>query len=167
LSHIYIQIYGESEVLQNGEDGPLSVAQVAEHLAVKVWNVTRELQLGTKQNEAGRLRGHKVRQNVGRGGQWRVDRETYLNWLGIPPDDRGHLGPDGLPELIPFAAAAEQLQVRQTELSLRIRAERWPHITFGRMRYLTHNQLERLRVQLIKDCREATPGGRGPDASVT
>jgi hypothetical protein len=155
-------------VLQNGEHTPLTAGQIAAHLHVKAWNVTRELQLGANRNGPRRLRGSKVHgEGVGRGGQWRVDRETYLNWLGIEPADRGRLGPDGLPELIPLAAAAERLRLGEDELSDRIRAERWTHIAFGRMRYLTHNQLERLRVQLLEDCREATPGGADPDGPMT
>ncbi len=158
-------------MLRNGENSPLTVGQIAAHLHTKDWNVTRELQIGLRDRLAGRpsrrLAGDKVLgEGVGAGGQWRVDRGIYLIWLGITPEDRAHLGPDGLPELIPFAAAAEKLGITEDELRRRVRAERRTHIAFGRMRYLTHNQLERLRVQLIEDCQEATPG-RGDPGVVT
>lgn len=157
-------------VLQNGENTLLTVGQIAAHLHTRDWNVTRELQLGQRDRLAGRttgrLRGNKVLgAGVGAGGQWRVDPEVYLSWLGVGAEDRAeHLGPDGLPELIPFAQAAEKLGIPADELRHRVRVERHAHITFGRKRYLTHNQLERLRVQLIEDVREATPGDREPDA---
>lgn len=148
-------------MLRNGEGAPLTPAQIAAHLHVKVWNVTRELQLADRQPH--RLHGQKIRgEGVGRGGQWRVDRQAYLAWLQIPLPDRTHLGPDGLPELIPFAGAAAHLKIGEAELRRIVRAERLTHIAFGRMRYLTHNQLERLRVQLDESYREATPGGGDP-----
>jgi hypothetical protein len=143
--------------LRNGDHGPLTAGQIAHHLGVPVWNVTYELQLG-KKGQPGRLPGAKVLgRGVGRSGQWRVDRETYLNWLQIPSEDRTHLGPDGLPELITFAAAAQQLDLEEALLRTMIRQQRWPHIAFGRSRYLTHNQLGRIRVQINEDCREKSP----------
>lgn len=156
-------------MLRNGVNTPLTVGQIAAHLHTKDWNVTRELQLGMRDRLAGRatrrLRGDKVLgEGVGAGGQWRVDRGVYLTWLGITDEDRIHVGPDGLPRLIPFPQAAEKLGITDDELHHRVRTERRTHIAFGRMRYLTHNQLEHLRVQLIEDCREATPGGRDPGA---
>jgi hypothetical protein len=156
-------------VLQNSDNSPLNTAQIAAHLQVNPWNVTRELQLGRRQTNSGRLRGDKKTGTglVGSGGQWRVDRQTYLNWLQVLLADRDHVGPDGLPELIPLTHAARQLDLSRENLGTLIRRQRWPHITFGRNRYLTRNQLERIRVQINKDCREATPGGSDPDAPVT
>lgn len=143
-------------MLQNGENSPLTAGQIAAHLRVKVWNVTRELQLGRKHPTGRRLRGSKVLgEGVGSGGQWRVSRDTYLSWLQIPAEDRTHLGPDGLPELVPFGQAAQELDFDLDLLQQMIRQERLPHIAFGRMRYLTHNQLERIRVLLNEDCRDS------------
>jgi hypothetical protein len=149
-------------MLRNGEDADLTVSQIAAHLGVKTWNVTRELQLG-KTNPA-RLQGAKVlgaRMGVGRGGQWRVKVKTYLDWLQIPEEDRTRLGPDGLPELIPFEMAAGRLGIAQPLLLPLVRQQRLAHIEFGRTRYFTHNQQERLSVLLKEDYQEATPGG-GP-----
>jgi hypothetical protein len=135
-------------VLRNGDTSALTAGQIAAHLGVKTWNVTRELQLAEK-GAKHRLRGSKVRgEGVGNGGQWRVDREVYLAWLQIPAADRTHLAADGLPELIPLADAARKLGIEPVELQALIRRWRQPHIAFGRQRYVTHNQLDRIRVQL-------------------
>ena len=96
-------------------------------------------------------------EGVGRGGQWRIERESYLAWLQVPADDRGFLGPDGLPELIRFSDAAEKLGLEPGILRTMVRQARWPYIAFGRNQYLTHNQLERLRVLLAEDCRDRSP----------
>jgi hypothetical protein len=141
-------------MLRNGEGSALTADQIAAHLGVRTWNVTRELQLFDK-GQLHRMPGVKVLgRGVGRGGQWRVDREAYLNWLQIPTDDRGFLGADGLPELIRFDTAAARLGLDPAVLRTVIRQQRWPHIAFGRNRYLTHNQQERLRVLLFEDHRE-------------
>lgn len=156
-------------MLHNSENSPLTAEQIAAHLHTKTWNVSRELRLGDRQKGSRpRLRGVKVLgEGVGAGGQWRVERDVYLTWLQIPAEDRGHLGPDGLPELVPFTRAAAKLGVAETDLRELVRTRRYPHIVFGRNRYLTHNQLEHISVQLIKDPREATPGGSDPGALVT
>lgn len=149
-------------MLRNSEDADLTVGQIAAHLGVKTWNVTRELQLG-KANPA-RLQGTKVlgaRMGVGRGGQWRVKLKTYLDWLQIPKEDRTQLGPDGLPELISFEMAAGMLGIRPELLVPLVRQQRLPYIEFGRTRYFTHNQVARAAVLLKEDYQEATPG-RGP-----
>jgi hypothetical protein len=137
-------------VLQNDETADLTTTQIAAHLHTKIWNVTRELQLGA-QRKPGRLRGNRATNSgPGRGGPWVVNRQVYLNWLGIPEEDRNHLGPDKLPELIPLSQAASALELPEEILRTMIRQARWPHVTFGRNRYLTHNQLDRIRVQLAK-----------------
>jgi hypothetical protein len=165
------RLYSDSgvlAVLQNGVDLPLTAGQIAAHLQVQTWNVTRELKLGEEKENTSRLRGRKVRgAGVGQGGQWRVDRQVYLDWLQIPEEDRTALGPDGLPELTTAEDAAAQLRLAPAVLRAVLRQQRWPHIVFGRKRYLTHNQMERIRVQLDKDLREATPGGRDPGHPVT
>jgi hypothetical protein len=148
-------------MLRNGKESTLTVAQIAAHLGVKPWNVTRELQLFEK-GQRHRLPGAKVLgEGVGRGGQWRIEPETYLNWLQIPAEDRTFLGPDGLPELIRFLDAAAKLGLDPTIMRTMIRQMRWPHIAFGRNQYLTHNQLERLRVLLNEDHRERHPADPG------
>lgn len=148
-------------MLRNGRGSDLTAVQIAAHLRVKPWNVTRELQLGAL-SRPGRLRGRKaLGEGVGRGGQWRVDQETYLSWLQIPVEDRAHLGADGLPELIGLADAAQQLGLERVLLRTIIRQQRWPYIAFGRNQYLTHNQLERLRVLLAEDHRESSPADPG------
>jgi hypothetical protein len=138
-------------MLRNGGTGDLTVDQIAAHLGVKAWNVTRQLQLGL--TNPTRLRGRKVLgAGVGQSGQWRITRDDYLSFLQIPAEDRrGNLGPDGLPELIGFDAAQGRLPIDNTPLMILVRQQRWPHIVFGRKRYLTHNQMERIRVQLIED----------------
>lgn len=141
-------------MLVNGDKSALTAGQIAAHLHTRIWNVTRELQLGI--TDPRRLQGHKVRgAGVGRSGQWRVDRQIYLSWLQIPVEDRTHLGRDGLPELIPFGRAAQDLDIDLDLFQTWIQQHRWPHIAFGRQRYLTHNQLDRTRVQLKEDL----PGG--------
>lgn len=159
-------------MLQNGWGSPLTAGQIAAHLHTRIWNVTRDLQIGRADRAAGRptrrMPGEKVRgEGVGSGGQWRIDRQAYLTWLQIPVEDRDHLGPDGLPELVPFELAAEQLSISELKLQELVQRGRHPHIAFGRKRYLTHNQLDRLRGQLAEDLREATPGGNSSDAPVT
>ncbi len=137
-------------MLLNGEGAALTAGQIAAHLRVKVWNVTRELQLGRTQPH--RLPGHKVLgKGVGQGGQWEVDRQVYLDWLQVPAEDQDHLGPDGLPELIGVADAAGKLGLPTAALLAFLRQRRIPHIAFGRQRYLTYRQLERTRDMLERD----------------
>lgn len=132
--------------LRNSPDADLTVTQIAAHLHARPWTVTRDLQLG-RDGEPGRLIGRKVfREGAGRGGQWRVVRADYFARLGISDEDTAWLGPDGLPELTPFPDAAASLGIPEELLNSLVRQCRWPHITFGRSRYLTHNQLERIRV---------------------
>lgn len=149
-------------MLRNGEHAALTAAQIAAHLGVPTWNVTRQLQLFEK-GQLHRLPGVKVLgEGVGRGGQWRVEREAYLGWLQIPAEDRDFPeGPDGLPELTKFHTAAGQLGLEPTILRTLVRQTRWPHIVFGRNQYLTHNQLERLRVLLAEDHRGSLPADPG------
>lgn len=138
-------------MLRNDDTSALTAGQIAAHLGVSTWNVARELRLGARGGR-NRLRGTKqLGIGVGQGGQWRVKRKIYLTWLGIPAADRTHLGADGLPELIPFPKAAGELGIPVTELADMVRRQRRPHIAFGRQRYLTHNQLGRIRVQLGED----------------
>jgi hypothetical protein len=145
-------------VLQNADQGALTVLQIAAHLRTREGNITRELNLG-KAGQPGRLRGRHIKGPGirGRGGQWRIDRTAYLDWLGIPDDDRKILGPDGLPRLYTEreAAAALDLPINAVRIATVIN-RRVPHIAAGRQRFLTHHQLERLRVLLIEDCREKT-----------
>lgn len=139
-------------MLQNVDQGTLTVHQIAEHLTTRPGNVTYELNLG-RDGAPGRLRGRKVRGPGirGRNGQWRVDRDVYLDWLGIPEEDREHLDDAGLPKLV----AAELIgDATGTPGRVRILLRNTPHITFGQRRYLTHHQFERLRVLLTEDCRE-------------
>lgn len=139
-------------MLQNADPGTLTVHQVAEHLDTNPGNITRELNLAAA-GQPGRLAGKKVGGPGirGRGGQWRIDRDVYLDWLGVPEEDRGHLDDFGLPRLVrveePWRADGK------TREAIRLLA-RLPHVTFGRRRYLTHHQLERLKVLLAEDCRD-------------
>lgn len=142
-------------MLQNADPSTLTVRQIAQHLGTREWNVTHELSLG-KQGHPGRLRGVKVRGvggGVGRGGQWRVDREAYLSWLGVPEADRDDLGENGLPRLYPEAAAAAQLDLSEPQLRRALLRLSAPHLMVGWRRYLTRNQLAHLRVLLAEDCR--------------
>lgn len=145
-------------MLQNAIWRTLTVRQIAAHLNTRAWNITRELQLGDA-GRPGRLRGVKVQGEagtVGRGGQWRVDRQVYLDWLGIPEQDRAYLGADGLPELYPDTQAAELLGVQLPRLRTIIRQQRLPYVSVGRARYLTHHQLARLRDLPADSYREQT-----------
>ncbi len=143
-------------MLQNADQGALDVRQIAQHLGTREWNITRELQLARK-GEPGRLQGEKVTGvgGRGRGGQWRVDREVYLDWLGVPEEDRTHLGPDGLPLLYTDRAAATELDLPINAIRIAVLIQRRvPYLAVGRHRFLTHNQLQRLRVALDEDCRD-------------
>ncbi len=143
-------------MLQNADQGTLSVAQIAAHLDTRPGNITRELTLG-EAGHAGRLVGKKVTGPGirGRAGQWRIDRTVYLNWLGVPAEDRGFLGADGLPRLYTEREAATELDLPVNAVRIAVVVNRRvPYIATGRHRYLTHHQLERLRVLLAEDCRE-------------
>lgn len=147
---------GEFTVLQNTDPGTLAVRQIAAHLDARAWNITRELQLGER-GQLGRLRGVKVQGEagtVGRGGQWRVARRDYLEWLGIPPEDHAHLGADGLPQLYRDTKVAAMLGLDITLLRTLIRQQRLPYVSVGRSRYLTHNQLALVRSWLAEARRE-------------
>lgn len=141
-------------MLRNADQDTLTVHQIAAHLNTRVGNVTRELNLGAA-GQVGRLRGERVRGPGlrGRGGQWRVDRTAYLDWLGVPAEDRSHLDVYGLPRLMSIENVAAFAEVGLTEVAALL--ERIPHLTFGRRRYLTHHQLERLSVLLTEDCRDS------------
>lgn len=140
-------------MLRNAETTTLTVAQIVAHLRTKPWNVTYELQRG-HQNQPGRLRGDKpAGSGVGRGGQWRVQRENYFAWLGLATDDLTHLGPDGLPELRTLPELAADLAMPEESLKTMIRQHRLPHLTFGRQLYLTHRQQQRLRDLLAESYR--------------
>jgi hypothetical protein len=145
-------------VLQNADQGTLTVHQIAQHLGTRPDNITYELNLG-KKGHPGRLVGQKVQGPGvrGRNGQWRIDRTVYLDWLGVPGEDRDALGPDGLPRLYTEREAATELDlpINAIRIALVIH-RRVPYIATGRQRYLTHHQLERLRVLLAEDCREKT-----------
>jgi hypothetical protein len=140
-------------VLQNADPSTLTVHQVAAHLGTRSGNITRELNLAAA-GEPGRLRGTKVTGPSvrGRGGQWRITRDDYLDWLGMPEPDRSFLRFDGLPELYPIWAAALELNRRAEDV--RAVLPYLPHLIVLRHRYLTHNQLERLRVLSVEDCRD-------------
>lgn len=144
----------------------LTVTQIAAHLMTRSWNITRELQK-SEAGEPGRLAGRKAfNDGPGRGGQWRIDRQRYLDHLGIPADQRGpgpdgnsdHLDADGLPRLYIFEhprrpvsaapTAAALLRLTPELLKVMVRQCRLPYVVFGRSWYLTHNQLERTRVLL-------------------
>lgn len=146
-------------MLINAEQDTLCVRQIAGHLQTRPWNITNELSLGA-QGYAGRLRGTKTTGpgRRGAGGQWSVDRTVYLNWLGVPAEDREHLGADGLPVLYTEEDAAKELGLRAEELlppeaQVRRALLRLPltHVTVGWRRYLTHSQLERLRALLAQE----------------
>lgn len=141
-------------MLQNADPETLSVRQIAAHLRTKPWNVTNELSRGAA-GETGRLRGEKKTGpgSRGAGGQWRVRRSVYLDWLGVPAEDREVLGADGLPVLITDTEAAEQLDVPRQWLTYRLLRLNAPHLMVGWRRYLTHHQLEHLRALLAEDCR--------------
>lgn len=140
-------------MLQNADQGTLTVHQIAAHLDTRVGNITRELNLAeageTRRLPGKRIKGPGLR---GRGGQWRVDRDVYLDWLGIPEEDRAHLDGFGLPQLFPVENAAVLAGVPLRQVAGLM--SRLPHVTFGRRRYLTHHQLQRLSVLLAEDCRE-------------
>lgn len=142
-------------MLQNADAETLSVRQIAAHLRTKPWNVTNELSLGAK-GERGRLRGEKKTGpgSRGAGGQWRVSRQAYLDWLGVPAEDRDALGDDGLPELTTDTEAATRLGVPRGQLLLTVVQQHAAHLQVGWRRYFTHNQMERLRVLLAEDCRD-------------
>ena len=143
-------------MLQNADQGTLTVHQIAAHLRTRPDNITYELNLGLA-GEPGRLTGRKIRGPGirGRNGQWRVERDVYLDWLGVPAEDRTFLGDDGLPRLYTEreAATALDLPINAVRIAIVVN-RRTPYISAGRNRYLTHHQLERLRVLLVKDCRE-------------
>lgn len=139
-------------MLQNADRGTLTVHQVAAHLGTSPGNITRELNLGAA-GQPGRLTGKKVAGPGirGRGGQWRIDDQVYLDWLGIPEPDRTHLDAYGLPWLIDVEQVGKATGNPAEVARLLVRL---PHVTFGRRRYLTHHQLERLKVLLAEDCRD-------------
>jgi hypothetical protein len=143
-------------VLKNADQGTLTVHQIARHLGTRPDNITYELNLG-KGGQPGRLRGEKVTGPGvrGRAGQWRIDRSVYLDWLGVPPEDREFLGVDGLPRLYTEREVATELNLPINAVRIAVVINRRvPYIAAGRHRYLTHHQLERLRVLLAEDCRE-------------
>jgi hypothetical protein len=144
-------------VLQNPKAAALSVRQIAAHLGTRHWNITNELCQGAR-NQPGRLRGVKVTGpgTRGAGGQWRVDRSVYLDWLGVPQEDRAVLGADGLPVLHPERAVCDAFGLDRDKLLLLLLRNSLPHVAVGQRRYLTHHQMERLRVLLAEDCREKT-----------
>ena len=139
--------------LRNSATADLTVAQIAAHLQTKPYNVTYSLKR-YERGEPNRLPGFRVFDDgPGRGGPWRVHRVSYLAFLSIPEEDqKTHLGPDGLPELILLPAAAVLLGISSQTLAAKVRRQRWPHIVFGRKSYLTHNQLARIRVAAISEC---------------
>jgi hypothetical protein len=149
----------EPTVQQLAQAPGLTAAQIAAHVGTQVWNVTYELQQGDK-GKPGRLRGTKTFDGgPGRGGQWRINRNTYLAWLGVVDpqtgqvDDTELLDRHGLPILLNLEQAGWLLDMDHKILRTMIRQARWPHAAFGRTWYLTHNQLQRIRVQLIEDSR--------------
>jgi hypothetical protein len=147
--------YSGALVLHNADQSALDVRQIARHLGTRAWNITRELQLAAK-GEPGRLQGTKVTGpgTRGRGGQWRVDRTAYLDWLGVPEQDRKAVGDDGLPLLYDEPAAAAELNLTSTALRRALLRLSVSHVMVGWRRYVTHNQLQRLRVALDEDCRD-------------
>lgn len=144
-------------MLQNADTTTLGVAQIAAHLRTKPWNITNELARGRK-NEPGRLRGEKKLGpgSRGSGGQWQVDRTAYLDWLGVPEADRTVLGPGGLPVLYDEQAAGELLGIKAVQVRAVLLRLGVPYLMVGWRRYLTHHQMERLRVLLAEDCRDRT-----------
>lgn len=123
----------------------LSVRQISAHMGVRDWVVARELKLerlkGVKATGAGR---------VGQGGQWQIEHEDFLDWLGVPEVDRTR-EPDGtLPEdqVLPTLYAFEDIAVVQgltvEDLTQRVEVERRPHLRIGRSRWFTQSQLEAL-----------------------
>ncbi len=144
-------------MLQNADTETLSVRQIAAHLRTKPWNITNELALGAT-GAAGRLRGEKKTGpgSRGAGGQWRVPRQAYLDWLGVPEEDRAVLGADGLPVLLDEAAAGQLVGMPTSELRRTLLRLNAAHLMVGWRRYLTHHQMERLRVLLAEDCRDKT-----------
>lgn len=148
-------------MLTNADPGTLTVHQIAAHLDARVGNVTRELNLAAA-GQPGRLCGVKVSGPGirGRSGQWRVRRDDYLQWLGIPDEDRDHLDGFGLPQLMPLENVAAFLAVPPSRVGALM--SRLPHVTFGRRRYLTHHQLQRLRVLLNESDKPRTTSATTP-----
>jgi hypothetical protein len=143
-------------VLKNADPGTLTVHQIAAHLRTRPDNITYELNLG-RTGQAGRLTGRKIQGPGirGRNGQWRVNRTVYLDWLGVPVEDREMIGPDGLPLLYSEGEVAGQLERTVTTVRTAVIVKQQvPHIGAGRQWFLTHHQLERLRVLLDEDCRD-------------
>ena len=126
----------------------LTVRQIKNHLGRKEWSIARELNLGALGHE-GRLRGEKVTGagKVGQGGQWQVALEAYLQWLGIPEEDRQFLGDDGLPELHRFSVVAANEKITPTQLIQFVEGNGLTHLQVGQDRYFTH--LQRIHFQTL------------------
>lgn len=139
-------------------NGPvLDVRRISRHLGVRDWSVARELKLGAE-GHPGRLRGDKVpgAGRVGQGGQWQVKIDDYLDWVGVPAEDRPVLGDDGLPRLHPFDRVASEEGLTLDQLKAFVDASGLDYLRVFRRRYLSHHQ--RARVQNLLRGRAATSG---------
>lgn len=142
-------------MLQQAGKDTLGVRDIARHLHRSPWTVTRELSFGAA-GLPGRLRGTKVAgpSRRGAGGQWQVERQAYLDWLGVPAADRDILDEHGLPVLHTADAARKLLNVPGERLRALLAAGRTEHLRVGYDLYLTAGQLRAARELLARDCRD-------------
>lgn len=141
-------------MLTDTEPRKLTVQHISAHLGRRVqsWNIVKALQderlAGTKAKGVGT--GHS-----GQGGRWMVKLPDYLDWLGVPQKDREAAGEDRLPELYPFAEAAETLGLTEQELTTLLLGHLLGYIQVGRERFLTRSQLAAARRHARKSTRQA------------
>lgn len=144
-------------MLITSETPALTVRRISAHLGVREWSIARELKLGAAGQE-GRLRGQKVTGagRVGQGGQWEVDLDAYLDWLGMERADREVIGDDGLPELHSFERVAVNEGLTTAQVASFVEVNGLDYLRVGQRRYFSHYQ--RIRFETL--LRAKTSGSR-------
>ena len=111
----------------------LTIAQVAKHLGVSRWTVSRLVTTGSLPTTPGN--GHRPRITT-------ADYRTWLTAQVIAPGQETGEMTTALPELITFETVAEKWGLSLRSLRDNARARKFAHVRIGLNRYFTAEQLE-------------------------
>ncbi|XVU25776.1 helix-turn-helix domain-containing protein [Actinoplanes sp. CA-054009] len=110
----------------------LTITDIAIHLGVSRWTVSRLVEAGEIPSTPGR-------------GRWPListsDYRTWLNAQVVTPGQEAGSMTD-LPELIAFESVAEKWGLSLRSLKEQARAKKFTHIRHGQKRYFTPDQLD-------------------------
>jgi excisionase family DNA binding protein len=126
----------------------LTITDIAEHLGVSRWTVSRLVATGS------------LPTTPGNGQRPRITTSDYLTWLAgqvvTPGQEDGEMS-TALPELIAFETVAERWGLSLRSLRDNARARKFAHVRIGIGRYFTEDQLTAfLAARTVATAEDAT-----------